>query len=388
MLSTKGIWNGNRIEVNKVFLSQLPKEFELDLGVERIKVVNMENLGYLLLESFIMPSAKEIIVSKLHSDLRIGPILGIMVRGLNPNNVSQFKRYFEVNTLGLTYVFDEIQLSKNHINGYYYDQNWSYTRVPRPNFVFNRTYPSSPESKVKLAKSVFFNPVTRFSKSEAMRFLEQNGILIPESFSRNFQKVYSRFPLFYLKPNHGAFGQGIYVAQKRDTDYLVYSGRDNTADLYNKAELSNFLNKLEGKGYLLQRGIEPIKNHGDPVDFRLHVLADPNPRLVFIAARTSKWNFLYTSDPKKVMGTKRLLSPQDNSSLNAITKRLHYVLTKAYGLYVEFSLDVIKEANSGDFYIVDINGKSTRTHPKLFGKDLSAYYNAPIKLAEHLFYTN
>lgn len=381
----RGRWIKDQIELKHNYLATLPKEFEIDLGVDKVPVINLHRFGRLLLDSFHMPVLKEITVTKIGSLVRVGPVLGILARGLNSRTSRHFKKYFEHQTTGLTYVFDESLLTKSQLEGYFFNEDWHYTKLPRPNYVFDRTYPNNPQNRLKLPRSVFFNPITQFSKIEIMKLLKENGIEVPESISGHFEKVFRRFPLFYLKPDRGSFGEGIYIVRKRTDDYVVYSSRDDSASVLKEAELVSFLLGLQDQSYFMQRGIEPIEYEGDPLDFRLHVLADPYPRLVFLAARTSSWDFLYTSSPKKLLKTREILASQDQETLNQIITQLHAVLKDTYGPYVEFSLDVIKEAQTGKFYVIDLNGKSTRTHPEMFGDDLSAYYNASKKLAEYLF---
>ncbi|MFA6693844.1 MAG: YheC/YheD family protein [Bacillota bacterium] len=381
----RGRWIKNQLELSDTFLAKLPNEFELDLGVEKVPVINKKRFGILLLKSFFMPNPKEMTVTKLGSQISAGPILGLMVRGLSEINAQQFKNYFTSKTPGLTYVFDESLLNTAKIEGYYFNDNWYYMNLPKPNYVFDRTYPSHTQNKLKLPRSVFFNPITQFSKSEVIRVLKQNSIDVPETFSGTFETVYRRFVLFYLKPDRGSFGQGIFVVKKRKTDILVYSSTSNSLTIYTNEKFLNLLGYLEKNSYILQKGICPTKLEEDPVDFRLHVLADPNPRLASLAARTSSWDFLYTSAPKKILKGADILSKKDLDALGKLISRVHFVLSRAFGLYVEFSLDVIKEEDTGKFYVIDVNGKSTRTHPQILGDNLADYYSASQKLANHLF---
>lgn len=382
----RGRWTKKQIELNRTFLTRLPDKFEIYLGAEKVQVVNKKSYGILIVKSFYLPSSREITVRKIGSEISAGPVLGIMARGLDDESAERFIRYFMKGSV-LSYVFDESQLTKQQINGYYFDEEWHHLKLPKPNFVFDRTYPSRPENRSRLPRSAFINPITQFSKSQVAKILAQNGIAVPETFSGTFEKAYRMFSLFYLKPDRGSFGQDMFIVQKQSKDYTVYTSTSDTLHTYSANEIEWLLGAIQENGYILQRGIEPIYYKGEPADFRLHLLADPHPRVTFIAARTSRWPFLYTSAPKRIIKTGRVLSEKDKKALEDLAIKVHSVISKVYGPYVELSLDVVQEKSSEKFYVIDVNGKSTRVHPQILRYDIEEYFRAPEKLANHLFVT-
>ena len=381
----RGRWVKDYIEVDDAFLKDLPKKFKVKIGVETVNAKRNNKTGKIILSKFHLPIPQTVLVKRDNTNISVGPILGFMARSVDSKSVARFRHYFVQPYEGILFVFDEEAVYKNQFRGYLLDnKQWLNLELPKPRFVFDRTYPSADNAKAKLPQSIFYNAVTQFAKIELAKLLQENNVEVPEFHSGYLPDYLDNYSFFYLKPDRGAFGNGIFVVKKIEDGYQLFNGSDGTFEFCNREQLINLLHNLATDNYLIQRGLTSQKYEGQPYDIRVHTLIDPFPRVVFIGVRLSMYDFLFTSTPQRLLPGNKVLDSSTLTSLEEVIIRAINIIQDYYGFFVELSFDVVI-TEAGELHIIDVNGKSTRTHPALLNYNLAQYFRAPYKLAQFLF---
>ncbi len=381
----RGSWVKDYIEVNSAFLATLPRNFKINLGVETIDAKRNIRTGKIILSKFHLPISQTVLVKRDNTDLSIGPVLGFMARGVDSKTVARFKHYFVQTYEGILFVFDEEAVYNKQFWGYLPDKNqWLHLELPKPSYIFDRTYPSTDTVKNNLPQSIFYNAVTQFAKIDLANLLQKNNVEVPEFHSGYLPDYLDNYSLFYLKPDRGAFGKGIFVVRKLKDGFQIFNGSDGTFEFCNREQLIKLLHDLSTANYLLQEGLISQKYQGQPFDIRVHTLIDPFPRVVFIGVRLSKYDFLFTSTPRRLLPGEKVIDSSTITRLKEVIINAIDIIKNHYGLFVELSFDVVI-TETGEFQIIDVNGKSTRTHPALLNYNIDQYFRAPYKLARYLF---
>ncbi|OEG00062.1 hypothetical protein BHF71_06345 [Vulcanibacillus modesticaldus] len=262
-----------------------------------------------LMEKLLLPYKKDIMIKKEQDGLRIGPIIGIYTTDYtgkkfsnDPSNKHPFGFFFKnllsSETKYPVYYFvftpEEIDWGKKTIHGYFYRKNyWQKITVPFPDVVYNRIPNRSVEKKPSISNfkqtylnfgGKMFNPGF-FNKWDMYQILVQEPDTvkyIPETYMKPsfsiFKDMLKRHSIVYLKPANGSLGLGIYKVNRKSNSYLIQYrvGSKNFAVSFKKitSAYKYIFQHKKPQYYLIQQGINLIKYHQNPVDFRIQLHKD------------------------------------------------------------------------------------------------------------------
>ncbi len=232
--------------------------------------------------------------------LQVGPVIGVMVSRILPNQSSRLFGSITAFCDELTdackqlgafvYFFtpNDLSAGSKTIEGWARSNHWYKASFPIPDVIHNRLTTRKLENKPSVQqfltevksqyKTSIFNEKF-LNKNEVFEALRKHSGLssyLPEShLVSNIQvlkSMCSRYSTVYLKPVRGSLGKGIIKVQRNNQMYTTYNSSVNGSKKQTYASLtkvcSALASKLQLKRYQVQQGIPLITVSGRSVDFR------------------------------------------------------------------------------------------------------------------------
>lgn len=301
----------NFVSINYKFIKKLNlpinRPLFLTFGNKKVAIIikPSSNKGNLFIipkdvaNSLLLPNGISLHANYQDNELRLGPILGILVQSIQYNQpkipFGKFTVYAEELThKSLTkgivpyfFSFENIKVESDSITGWWFRNNkWEKRDFPIPQVIYNRISSRYLEKKLlptinKLKEKysfIFFND--RFlNKWEVTQMLKPTkvNILIPKTVIykglNTIVAMLKEHKVIYLKPINGALGMGIFRVEQKDNIYTVKYSRVqgvSTSTFYSSGKLYKYLKpRLSGKTYLVQQGLHLIALNNRPIDFRI-----------------------------------------------------------------------------------------------------------------------
>lgn len=293
------------------------RNVSLKLGQSSVSVPvrtlkNKEPLLYIperICNSLLIPrSGKCLIVSNHPREIRIGPLIGLLI---SPHRASAaqplgartaFIRTYLQAGAGKSYFFAftlrDVNWRQETVNAFFpgYGGSWIRKTVPLPDVIFNRLASRQAEKSaaVKNLKERFLQKQIQlfnwsfFDKWDVYHLLEgeEASKYVPESkinpTADTIREMLRKHRFVYLKPTGGSLGIGIFrLTHQPGTGYFARfrQGGKNILLKFAKFDgLMNFLRRKKGNlsNHVLQQGIRLIEIDGRPIDFRFHLNKNMN----------------------------------------------------------------------------------------------------------------
>ncbi|WP_051405063.1 YheC/YheD family endospore coat-associated protein [Bacillus cihuensis] len=252
---------------------------------------------------------------------------------------------------------------------------WMKVSVPKPCVIYNRIpFRSFEETSTfqsllndfKARNIAIFNPgfFHKYDMFEALakspdlsRFLPETILLSSSQVLKDFLEHHREI---YIKPGKGNRGYGIAALSLTNTSELIVKKTNGTEtypafDHFWKSESDRLLRKK----YIAQRAIKPKKIRGHRFDYRILVHYQNGVHLVTgKAVRLSQSQEVTTHIPKggKLYPYNRLQSAELDEQFKTIAEQCGIILSKAFGFFGEFSIDIGEDLN-GNLFIYEVNTK-------------------------------
>lgn len=232
------------------------------------------------------------------NELRLGPLLGILVSKANFSLAEPFDSYtlfvqeaFEAaqSCHAFCYVttLDHIQLKENQVRGWIFKNGvWKEYLLPLPNVFYNRLSNRLQERSgkdyevlqtIKDSGVALFNErfLDKWDVYQILSITNVNRYLpttIQYSNPKSLIRMLKSHAIVYLKPIHGSEGRGIMRVLRSSQGYTLDQTTVNgyqRNQYKNAKELVKYLTpKLRKKSYLIQQGIQLVEWQGAKIDFR------------------------------------------------------------------------------------------------------------------------
>jgi len=353
--------------------------------------------------SLLLPNGIELHASYKDRELRIGPILGILVQSIQNNQpkipFGKFTAYAEELTqkslskgiVPYFFSFENINTESDYISGWWFkDSKWEKRDFPIPQVIYNRISSRSLEKKLLLAINklkerysfIFFND--RFlDKWEVAQMLKPTkvNVIIPKTVIykglKTIIEMLKEYQVIYIKPINGALGRGIFRIEKNENIYTVQYSRVQgiTSSTFNSlGKLYKYLNpRLYAKPYLVQQGLELIALNNRPIDFRILVQKNDQGAwaVTSMVARIANdqsfvSNLAQGGTQEKVIETIKLVNPELAKKITKkhfkdtallIAKQMEKPLN---GHFAELGIDLALDSN-GKIWLLEVNSKPSKT---------------------------
>ncbi|SHE76251.1 YheC/D like ATP-grasp [Seinonella peptonophila] len=243
------------------------------------------------------------------SSLRLGPVIGILTTGFTGNSQQPFGsrshlfRHFikeGASERPFIYVFtpEMIDWKSETVQGwYYYKNNWISRSSPLPDVIYERVPNRKVESHTHVQNCLqrlrtrsncqifnqgFFN---KWSIHQLLGNHPQTYTFFPETHLspsiETIEKMIQKHRAVYLKPSGGSLGLGIFrITHIPGKGYFCRYHQGSRNVLRRFKSIRRLISYYFGDQsrrfhtYIVQQGIQLIKYHGRPVDFRLHLHKD------------------------------------------------------------------------------------------------------------------
>lgn len=235
--------------------------------------------------------------------LHIGPIIAFIAVKKKANltlklleqNKDRFENYEDIGGLLFVCAWESIDLSKETIEGYYYNPHatdvltrWKKGYFPYPDAIFKKlTLPWEKEKQLQLKlENKIFN-TNRFTKLDLWNVFSSNHYLkkylpftIEYKSKMDLVSMLESYDTIYCKPVSGSKGNGIYMIKKEAGAVSITNSKKEKKYLNRREEVNLYLESImNNERYLLQQGI-PTLYRNKHVDFRLYLQKDKDNQWV------------------------------------------------------------------------------------------------------------
>ena len=349
-----------------------------------------------------------------HSQLRLGPVIGILTTGYTGNPLKPFgkrSRLFKSFILAgetekpLIYVFtpEMINWQTKTVTGWYYqDARWISFSSPLPDVVYERVPNRKIESLYRVRTCIqrlkenencqIFNQGF-FNKWSIHLLLSKHPYTshhIPETYLypslETIERMLENHRMVYLKPSGGSLGLGIFrIIHHPQKGYFCRFHQGDKNILHRFETLDKLIHHYfahqprKFEKYLVQQGIRLIKVQQRAVDFRIHLHKDSHGqwKVVAIGAKMAGPGSVTTHvrTGGSILSTYELLQKvfdKDASEMEELLKQKAITITKVLeqqidGPLGELGLDMGIDVNR-KIWLFEVNAKPGRHifhHPSL-----------------------
>lgn len=367
-----------------------------------------------LFEELMIPHKSRADLLIHEETVHIGPLIGIYTAGFTSSPLRPLKDrslfFSKLLSLhekasGYCFVFGAHQVNweEGTIQALLYKENsWVRAAVPLPNVVYDRL-PSRKTEEVPLLQQTkqrlmndyqipWFNPQF-FNKWDIHKLLEKNSLtasLLPQSVlhpnAETIDTLCGLYETVYIKPADGALGAGIYQLTKTESGFTVkHTNDEKSFSATHYSDAASFMKAFEENhdpaAFLIQQGINLIRQKGRPVDFRVHTNknADGKWTVTAIAAKISGKNSITThlanggevktlgelyDDPKERINIIRKLSKAALTVSRVLNEHIEGFIGE-----IGFDLGIDHDGKVWMFEANSRPGRSIFSHPKLKSVD-------------------
>lgn len=224
-------------------------------------------------------------------------VMSVVHQGRKPFGMQTY--YFEDMVKSVPHLQNEIfffsplqwESGTNSISGYkFIEQNWVDVKERIPDIIYDRSFSSSDDQKVKIEECRQFlsesgrkilNPFELANllnnKVKFHSFLLRSGIPTLKTYPFEMLRNEDLFDdlggtQWYIKPTFGSKGQGIYVIEKKDDRYTLYDGLGRSNIFTNYKALIKELKTMVGDvDYFIQEAANTAYYDYSPFDIRVLV---------------------------------------------------------------------------------------------------------------------
>ena len=371
-----------------------------------------------LLEELLIPENLEYQISFNEGEMRIGPVIGLLVfkskRRLTSGGLRKLNSYTniyqEIRGLLVALSVDNIDLENKCVQGYYYNPEgenkkgaWKKGIFPMPDSIFQRTLLTETmrASLKEETKNCLFNS-NYFNKWEFWQLISKYG---PCSKNLPYTRLYSNFEdvdyiienygSAYLKPLNGTLSRGLYKVTLEGSNYRFLDKQgEEVASLNTKEESEEFIRNTMGRHrYLVQQGINPLRVKGRYMDFRVIMQKDDTMNwsctgiIALIGARgdiCTNWGCTSTFDDilYKAFNFSQKDIFKKKREVIAACKCVCEMLDETGENYGDLGFDVMIDEQL-NVWVLEANKRHYHTVP-LWVNDVQTFYNTksnPIKYA-------
>ncbi|MED1202412.1 YheC/YheD family protein [Heyndrickxia acidicola] len=316
---------------------------------------------------------------------RLGPLVGILCGKMKSGELMGNRRLFMnlQNELqesgGVSFLFTLEDCFDHYIEGTCYiplKKKWIRSTFPLPNIIYNRLPSRLGEKeqsfiqfkeKMKQKTLSFFNPsyidkfslYSLFSKHKTLSSLLPPTILIDNDASI-LDAFLSEHTDLYIKPTSSSQGNGIKRIKKSSFDMVhVTTAKKEVSFPTFEAFWKHHQSDSRFTSFLAQKTIESRLLNGRKFDYRiLSHYHKGRYLLTGIGIRVAKENGLTTHVPRggTLYPYKELQNPDLDKQFEWIANECGKALTKEYGFFGEFTLDV-GEDKDGKLWLYEVNAK-------------------------------
>ncbi|MFC0189852.1 YheC/YheD family protein [Fictibacillus aquaticus] len=227
--------------------------------------------------------------------LRLGPLVGILAEGFQPDSSSYssfFENYLdagvEAGCLPFIFSYRNVQPDSRRINGWFLNSGqWVQQEVPLPDVVYNKLPDRKTEQSKQYrrtlswlreqGKTSVFNP-SFFDKGTVHEHLFQDAdcrVYLPETHFNpsleTFIEMAGKYEELFVKPAEGSLGKGVVCITKKSTGFYCRAQQKDSVSAHTYHSAERLYRALLGtKPALLQQGIDLVQIRGRRTDFRFH----------------------------------------------------------------------------------------------------------------------
>ena len=231
---------------------------------------------------------------------------------------------------------------------------------------------------VKLTKNYSSKRIT--GKLKVSNYLNKSEELmyyspLTKSFNEsNLRKMFSLFPMLYVKPNVGSQGKGVVKTQKVNGGYQLKTTK-MTKVFTNINSLANYLKSTFDRPLIIQQGIYLEKLKGRPYDIRAMVQRKPGGvwTVTGIFAKLGKANKIVTNyfqggelvTMDKLYNEKVIdsqIKEERIALIEDISIEVANHLSKFQGNMYEMGIDFAFDER-GDLWILEVNSRQPQFYP-------------------------
>lgn len=336
--------------------------------------------------------------------LIIGPLIGILMSGISKTSDELFGEMTgfckEVDQASRSkggravfFTLAQINEATDVINGWMFkDQQWVRSALPTPYCVHNRINSRRTEKredtqmKINLLKQrgvFFYNEqfLDKWEIAEQLKGVEYSSGLFPYTKlftgSASLYEMLQRYPEVYLKPTGGSLGKGIIQVIRTHNSYICQYQRmeDTITKKYESlGSLGRMLDsRIGNRPYIIQQGIDLIKQNGSIVDFRALVQKNWKGKwsLTSIVGRRGPEDSIVSnvSTGGTILSLREALENADAPSLQVdriitVMKTSALKITQMFelgakGHYAELGIDFAVD-HTGRVWVLEINSKPSK----------------------------
>ncbi|MFC7391659.1 YheC/YheD family protein [Scopulibacillus cellulosilyticus] len=262
-----------------------------------------------------IPYSTCILLEINNETINIFPLIGIFTAGKLKNSPRPFgERTNDFKHLlshvhkkgGYAFIFgpDDLDWQNGMINGLFYNEGWETCKVPFPHVVYDRI-PSRRKERDTIIKQIketfihqygipwfnskFFNKWMIYQMLKNHPLSSQYLPNTKENFTRqDIIQFLNHYKAIYFKPKNGSKGQGIKKLQKDNKEIICEYYQQGQYQIKKYDALDDLISfHFPGNllsHYILQQGINLIKENGRPIDFRIHTNKDGDGKWQMSAA--------------------------------------------------------------------------------------------------------
>lgn len=398
----------NQAVINKLMLP-INKPINMSFGNKKI-IVRLQvgsHKGSLLrvpiniANELLLPNGIELNATYKNEELKLGPILGILIQSIQQNQpktpFGKFTIYAEeLSAKALSngifpyfFTFNDINSEDDTVQAWFIKNNkWEKKSYPLPNVVYNRIASRSVEKKVlplinllkDKHKFIFFND--RFiDKWETYQILKPTPLkeLLPKTIkylgSRSLSEMLNTYSTIYLKPINGALGLGIFKVEKDSSQYKVQYSRmqgPTTLTFSSFAKMYKYLKpRLSSRPYLVQQGLDLVSlNNKRPIDFR--ILIQKNSKgdwnvISMVARMATDQNFVSNiaqggtqNSVGEILKSLKLPVKSTRSLFRETALQIAKAIEKSLnGNFAELGIDLALDTK-GKIWLLEVNSKPSK----------------------------
>jgi hypothetical protein len=373
-----------------------------------------------ILDSLSIPCDIKYQVKFLDSEIKLGPVIGLLVGrktfSLTKERKNSLTRYTlsypEINGLLVAFSEEDIDFENQFVNGYCYNPNsddgsiWKKGMFPIPDSIFLRTdLNQSKRLRLKMiTRNRMFNSYSfdkwefwgMTSKFDSVRESLPYTMLL--SSIKDIEFMLEHYNHVYLKPINGTLSRGIYKVTKSDSNY-IFQDKEGTEikNTSSKKEADEFVKSIAiNHRYIIQQGLAPLRINGRHTDFRVimqkdHDLEWKNTGIyAFLGKRggiCSNWGFQSTFEEvfSKYLNLSQAEIFKKKQEVIAACKNICSILDMTGENYGDLGFDALID-ESQKVWILETNKRHYHVVP-LWINDYQTFYEVksnPIKYATAL----
>lgn len=340
--------------------------------------------------------------------LVLGPLLGILV---SSQHTGQEMRYGKITPFcreviraarmkgvcAFAFTINDLQPGLQTVRGSVFKNgSWSTHHFPLPDVIYNRLSSRTQErsgamrqlfARLKERDCIIFNEqfLDKWQVYQAFDHYEGKNVRLPKTLLYKglptLKTLLQQYPVVYVKPTDGSLGRGIYRVRNNGKRFVCTQSTMNgpLSRSYSSLPLlhQGLHPRISGRPYLVQEGLNLLKQQGNPIDFRVLVQKNQEGKwgITSIVARTGSNTNIVSNvarggkirSASAVLRQAQITGSRPNvqalrSAALQIANGLDSVIPGQYG---ELGIDLAVDYN-GRIWLLEINSKPSKSDDTLY----------------------